>query len=249
MSNAEPAPWKWLFNGRYIGLTVTFTRGLTPEELLERYGADPSAARPTPFINMHDVLQPDMDHAILRVGMLGGWAFGIEDSGVQGAAPATLAALSYGTETISVFAGADAFQVFEYWANGQPQQQFEPGNASSLRAAGPHPFWDAAERHRVARPGIWSILAVMLAIEEHIGARLVEDVDDGPLPSVLLRQIRPMLPSPAAPLPQVNPPAAPAVGRAGLGRPLGTLRLPTDTPHEPLRITPEIKIRPTGNHG
>jgi hypothetical protein len=46
MSDAASAPWEWLFGGRYMGFTLTFTRGLTPDRPLERYGADPSAARP-----------------------------------------------------------------------------------------------------------------------------------------------------------------------------------------------------------
>jgi hypothetical protein len=222
MSNTGAGPWEWLFRGRYDGLTLTFTRGLTPAGLLERYGADPSAARPLPFTDIRAVLQPDMDHAILRAGVLGEWAFGIEDAGAQGAAPATLAQLSRGTETISVYRGGNAFTVFCHWVSGQPREQFEPGMASTLRAAGPHPFWDAAERHRAAQPGIRPILAVMRAVENHIGASLAQETDDGRLPSVLLTQIRPPLPSPVPLLPLVNSPASP--GR--LSRHLGTLRLP-----------------------
>jgi hypothetical protein len=81
--------------------------------------------------------------------------------------------------------------------------------ASTLRAAGPHPFCDAAERYRAERPGTWAILAVMRAVEDHIGARLAKETDGGPLPSVLLEWVLPELPSPAPPLPLVNPPANP----------------------------------------
>ena len=178
MSDADSTPWKWLFDGRYMGLVLTFTRGLTPDELLGRYGADPAAARPLPFIDIDATLQPDIDHAVLRVGVLGEWAFGIEDCGIQRAAPATLAELSRGTETISVLSGENAFQVFEYWVDGQSREQFEPAAASTLRAAGPHPFWDAAEQYRAARPGIQAILAVMRAVEDHLGARLPQETDD-----------------------------------------------------------------------
>jgi Family of unknown function (DUF6461) len=228
MSDAGPAPWEWLFGGRYDGFTLTFTRGLKPAELLERYGADPSGARLLPFVDIHAVLQPRPETGILRVGLLGEWAFGIEDLGAQGAAPATLAQISRGTETISVYSGANALKVLSYWVNGQPQEEFEPGMASTLRAARPHPFWDAAERHR-ARPGTRDILAVMRAVEDHIGARLAQETDDGPLLSVLLPQVLPPLPSPAPPLPLVHPPT----GRGGRGRHLGTLRPPGDAPPRP----------------
>jgi hypothetical protein len=222
MSNDDAEPWEWLFGGRYDGLTLTFTRGLTPAGLLQRYDADPSAARPLPFTDIRRALKPDIDHAILRVGVVGEWAFGIEDNGAQGTAPATLAQLSRGTETISIFRGANAFAVFCDWVSGQPREQFEPGMASTLRAAGPHPFWDAAERYHAARPGIRAILAVMRAVEDHTGARLAQETDDGPLPTLLLTQIRPFLPSPVPPLPLVDPPANPGK----LGRHLATLRLP-----------------------
>lgn len=238
MSDADPAPWEWLFSGRYIGFTLTFTRGLTADGLLERYGADPSAARPLPFTDIHALLQPD--HAILRVGLLGEWAFGIEDLGGQGAAEATLAQLSIATETISVYSGGNALQVLEYWVNGQPREQFEPGMASTLRAAGPHPVWDAAERHRATRPGARDILAVMRAVEDHIGARLAEETDNGPLLSVLLPQILPPLPSPAPPLPLVHPPT----GRGGRGRHLGTLRPPGDAPPQPQLTSRVIRSGP-----
>ena len=231
MSNDEAEPWEWLFGGRYDGFTLTFTRGLTPAALLERYGADPSAARPLPFIGIDAAMQPPPECSILRTGMLGEWAFGIEYRGVQSTAPATLAQLSSGTETISVHSGANALQILQYWVNAQPREQFEPGMASTLRATGPHPFWDAtgphpfwdaAERYHAARPGIRPILAVMRAVEDHIGARLAQETDDGPLPSVLLPWILPPLPSPVPPLPSVSPPPNPG----GLGRRLGTLRLP-----------------------
>jgi Family of unknown function (DUF6461) len=233
MSIADAESWEWLFGGRYDGFTLTFTRGLTPDGLLERYGADPSAARPLSFIEFYEVLPVDRDHGRLRVGLAGEWAFGIEDLGVQGTAPATLAQLSHGTETISVHSGANAFEHFQYWADGQPREEFEPGMASTLRAAGPHPFWDAAERHRAARPGTWPILAVMQAVEDHTGARLETETDDGPLPSVYLPQIPPPTLSPVPPLPLVNPPANPGK----LGPPISTLR--------PLPKRPRLRISKT----
>lgn len=227
MSNAHAEPWGWLFGGRYDGFTVTFTRGLTPGGLLERYGADPSAARPLSFTDFYESLPTGPDHGRLRVGLAGEWAFGIEDAGAQGAAPATLAQLSRGTETISVHRGANAYELFQHWADGQPREQFEPGVASTLRAAGPHPFWDAAERYRAARAGCWAILAVMRAVEDHIGARLAQETDDGLLPSVSLPSILPLPPSPVPPLPLVNPPANP--GKPG--RRIGTLRPLPKRPH------------------
>ncbi|MFE6904792.1 hypothetical protein ACFVFJ_50210 [Streptomyces sp. NPDC057717] len=67
-----------MFRGRYLGFTITFTHTVTPEELLRRYSAYPSAARHLPFVGIEAALQPGPDNAILRVGTLRDWAFAIK---------------------------------------------------------------------------------------------------------------------------------------------------------------------------
>lgn len=212
-----------MLHGRYLGFTLTFTRGLTITELLDRYGADPSAARELPFIGLDAALQPGPDSAILRVGVIQDWAFGLEILGGQGAAAATLVELSHNSETISVHVGANALTTLHHWTDGQPQEEFEPGQLSTLRAAAGHPFWDAAERHRAAHPSRRAVLGAMQAMEDHTGARLTQDLDDGPLLSVVLPQVLPPLPSPVPPLPLVRPSSS---------RPLGRL-LGTFNPQQP----------------
>jgi hypothetical protein len=221
MNTEDSAAWKWMLGGRYLGFTLTFTHAVTPEELLRRYGADPAAARFLPFAGIDAALEPGPNDAILRVGMLQEWAFGIEILGFKGTVPAALAQISQATRTIAVHMGANALHTVDYWVDGRPREKFEPGVASTLRAAGPHPFWDATERHRARRPDAGSILAVMRAAEDHIGGYLPVEVDDGPLLSVILPQVLPPPPSPVPPLPLVNP-----TQPRPLGRHLGSLQVP-----------------------
>ncbi|MFE9360277.1 DUF6461 domain-containing protein [Streptomyces olivaceoviridis] len=221
MNDAEPSAWEWMFHGRYLGFTITFTHAVTPEECLRRYGVDPAAARHLPFVGIDAALQPGPDDAILRVGTLREWVFAIEILGGMGNAPSMLAEISRDTETIAIHVGASALHTVTYWVNGQPLEKFEPGEAPTLRAAGAHPFWDATERYRTAQPETRAVLAAMQAVEERVGGHLTPDLDDGPLLSVVLPQILPPPPSPMPALPRVNPSPP-----ERLGRHLGSFRPP-----------------------
>nr|WSZ96586.1 hypothetical protein OH820_13760 [Streptomyces sp. NBC_00857] len=64
---------------------MTFTQGITPEEVLARYGADPR--------NAHVLIRQDASHlydadllrgSVLRAGALGDWSFCFEDIGIMG---------------------------------------------------------------------------------------------------------------------------------------------------------------------
>jgi hypothetical protein len=222
MPTNAPDPWEWILH-RDEGFTLTFTHGISTSDLLQRYGLDPSAARLLPGIGIDAVLQPSIDSAILRVGQLNDWAFGIEILGMEGATAATAIKLSQGSETVILQVNPGRINILSSWVDGQPREAFEPGMADSLQSAGPHPFWDATERHRADQHDVRAILAALRAVEDHIGAHLTPDLHDGPLLSTLVPQIRPRRPSPLPPLPLVNPPATPT---RGLGRHLGTLHLP-----------------------
>ncbi|WP_157856332.1 DUF6461 domain-containing protein [Actinacidiphila yeochonensis] len=212
-NDPEPAGWEWLVRGRYLGFTLTFTHAVTPGELLRRYGLDPGAARLVPFAGIDAALRPGPAEAVVRAGTLNGWAFAIEIPGSRGSASATLADLSEGTRTIAVHFGANAFHLLSYWENGQPREQFEPGAPATLRATGPHHFWDATERHRTARPDATDVLSALRAVGDHVGAHLPPELDDGPLPSLLLPQTVPPRPSPVPPPPLVRPTAPRPRGR------------------------------------
>lgn len=203
VNDLRPDPWAWLVDGRYLGFTLTFTRGLELKDFLKCCGADPSAVRFLPFAGIHDALRPSAEYSVLRAGTVADWTFGIENLGNRSGSPDILARLSEKTETVSVHCGANAFQLFMYWVDGRPREQFEPGIAATLRAAGPYPFWSAVERYRTDHPGMRKILAVFHAIEDHVGIQIAKETDDGPLASVLISQVASSPSSPASSLPLV----------------------------------------------
>ncbi|GHA73935.1 hypothetical protein GCM10010345_90790 [Streptomyces canarius] len=222
MSKASPN-WNWMLQGRYEGFCLTFTHDVTPAAVLQRYGADPSAAHTIAFPRAYEILQPGPDTSVLRVGTIQEWTFCFETLGVQGIMPAVLAALSQNTQTLAVSSGANALHALEHWADGQPRERFEPGQAASLQAADDHPFWDAAERHRADHHDLPALLGALEAVGDRIGGHLTADILDGPLISTVLPWVLPTPPpSHTASLPFVH-----ATATRGLGPRIGSLRPPT----------------------
>ncbi|MDF6045869.1 DUF6461 domain-containing protein [Streptomyces sp. JH14] len=117
--------WDWA----KAWMRVTFTRGLGPEEVLTRYGADPAQARQLDWDAASDLPAGDLDGgmvSLLRSGSLGDWALCVKGEGGIGLEDEVLAALSRGTETYCV-ATADGMDVFQYWRDGECVEHFEPG--------------------------------------------------------------------------------------------------------------------------
>ncbi|MET8772047.1 DUF6461 domain-containing protein [Streptomyces sp. NPDC004658] len=220
MTKSSPS-WDWMLHGRYEGFCLTFTHGMTPAAVLQRYGADPSGVRSIAFPQVYEILQPGPDTSVLRVGIFQEWTFCFETLGIQGIMPAVLAALSQGTQTVAVNLGANALHILEHWADGQPRERFEPGQASSLQAADAHPFWEAAVRHQDDHQGLPAVLGALEAVGDRIGGHLTADLLEGPLLSTVLPWALPPLPSPAASLPFVH-----ATETRPLGPRIGSFRPP-----------------------
>ncbi|MEU5666962.1 DUF6461 domain-containing protein [Streptomyces longwoodensis] len=97
------------------GMCVTFTRGVGPEEVFVRYGADPRQARPLDAEEASQLLADDSDEGavcLLRVGRLGDWTFCVEEDGAVGSWSEVLTQLSRGTESYSVLS-TDGLEVFQ----------------------------------------------------------------------------------------------------------------------------------------
>ncbi|MCM3920199.1 DUF6461 domain-containing protein [Frankia sp. AiPs1] len=236
-----PLEQDWETIGRYGPFCLTFTLDVTPQNLLERYGADPATAHPVAFAETGPVLDPRPDQCILATGTLGEWAFCFETLGVEGIMSATLAALSHGTQSVAVNNDANAMHYLTHWADGQPQEEFEPGAPSTLRAAGPHPFWDATERHRALHPDQRNVVAALRAAGDHIGGRLTVRTLTAPLLTTVLTVPRSRPPSPAAPLPLVHPPQS----TSKLGRRLAALD-PLDADPTPTTLHSRVDLSGPG---
>ncbi|MFJ8948422.1 DUF6461 domain-containing protein [Streptomyces sp. NPDC102395] len=164
---------------------VTFTRGLSPEEVLARYGADPDQARLLDWDTASDLLSGDEEVSLLRAGRLGEWTFCVEEDGVIGSLERPLAELSRETETYSMVT-TDGIDVFQYWRDGDCVENFELG-VEHTRPELITPWWDRVEAALAAHDGEDAGMAPVVAVvAEHLGIALDDATLARPWPSLTL---------------------------------------------------------------
>lgn len=169
-------------------MCVTFTRGLEPDEVFARYGADPGRARLLGEDAASDLAAEASDDgpvSLLRAGRIGAWAFCVEEDGILGFGGETLAELSRGTETYGV-ATTEGIDVFQYWRDGECVEYFEPGMEDSRSE--PHgPWWNRVEEALAQGEGrgMEPVVALVLG---HLGITLDDGVLAGPWPSLTLAE-------------------------------------------------------------
>ncbi|MFM9371886.1 DUF6461 domain-containing protein [Streptomyces sp. Da 82-17] len=193
----ESGPWSWAQDSRVAMWCLTFTRGVTPQEVLARYGADPEAGR---LLDRRQAAAlghtSPYDTSVLRAGPCGDWSFCFEEDGTMGSMSGSLAALSKGTETVSLLRGADGMNVFAHWRDGSRAERFEPAHT---RPEPPHPWWDAVqEQLDASREPSLSLIPVLEAVAHHVQGELDTDTLNGPLLTVLLDESQ-RTPDPSAP--------------------------------------------------
>ncbi|MGK5627949.1 DUF6461 domain-containing protein [Streptomyces sp. URMC 123] len=169
---------------------LTYIRGVTPTEVLTRYGADPAEVQILNFRNA-DVIQHQMGEegiagTVLRLGSNGDWSFCLEDLGHVGAMSTALSRVSRDTETFSLHQNALGKQYFQYWRDSRPIERFRPG-------FGPRPdvsrsWWDAIEERRTVNgQELWGWLPVMQTITAYTGVAVDNETFQGSLLTVFLR--------------------------------------------------------------
>ncbi|MDG4857655.1 DUF6461 domain-containing protein [Streptomyces sp. T-3] len=171
-------------------MCVTFTRGLSPEEVFTRYGADPDQARLLDWDAASDLPSGDSDDgmvSLLRAGRLGEWAFCVEEEGGIGFEEESLAELSRGTETYSV-ATTEGIDVFQHWRDGECVEYFEPG-MEHTRSEPLGPWWERVEAALAAHEGEGAGMApVVELVLDHLGITLDDATLAGPWPSLTLAE-------------------------------------------------------------
>lgn len=124
---------------------VTFARGLDEQEMLRRFGGDPSHALLLPFQDerlwkqfgptVHrDGLSVALEYGppCVQVGVCDGWAFAIESFSGESERSEVLRAVSVGTVVVSVsYVSAKAIATFSYAEDGVLVAQFDPLYLSS----------------------------------------------------------------------------------------------------------------------
>ncbi|WP_031031484.1 DUF6461 domain-containing protein [Streptomyces sp. NRRL WC-3725] len=93
---------RWLAESEWY-YSVTFARGITPDELAVRLGASPGAARATATAQEAAALLSDPDVGVTRIGEAGGWAFAAEYGESRGTRHDILARISRdGVEAVNL---------------------------------------------------------------------------------------------------------------------------------------------------
>jgi hypothetical protein len=171
---------------------LTLTRGLTPTELLSRYGADPDKARLVDRQHA-DALgrrigDEGLSATVLRVGALDDWSFCLEHWGWLGTTEGLLTGLSRATETFSLQQDARGRQSFQFWRDGHRMEPFEPGMPST-RPQPPHPWWEAVElRSNESGEELPGWQPVLRAVSDHTGVALDDVTVNSPLLTLLLHE-------------------------------------------------------------
>ncbi|MEU4931026.1 DUF6461 domain-containing protein [Streptomyces yokosukanensis] len=111
---------RWLVESEWY-YSVTFARGITPDELAVRLGAAAGAARPTATAEEAVALLSDPDVGVARIGEAGGWAFAAEYGEARGTRHDILTDISRdGAEAVNL--DPQAFHpppLFSYAADGE----------------------------------------------------------------------------------------------------------------------------------
>jgi hypothetical protein len=181
--STDPGIWGWTSDIGRLGFTVTFSLGLSPEDVLAHYGVSASGAEHFTREEAWTRYPASYGGTRLRAGTLGRWGFCFEEAGVEGIKARTLSALSADTETISFFS-APTTHSFLYLKDGQGIEAFEPGLPSTLRGDEPYRFWSNTQRIlERANPGspVDPAHAVLQTIAKHIRGLLDRSVLEGPL--------------------------------------------------------------------
>lgn len=171
-------------------MCVTFTRGLDPEEVFARYGADPEQARPLDADEASDLPSGDSGDgtvSLLRSGRLGDWTFCVEEDGAVGSWTEVLTQLSRGTETYNVLT-TEGLDVFQYWRDGECVENFELG-MEHTRPEQTGTWWERVEAALAAHEGEDTGMAPVVALVlDHLGIALDDAALAGPWPTLTLAE-------------------------------------------------------------
>ncbi|HSZ48368.1 MAG TPA: DUF6461 domain-containing protein [Streptosporangiaceae bacterium] len=186
----QGSEWDWYQDEYPIGISLMLVRGVTPERVIEAYGANPAEARVLPATRALETLT-----SWVRVGRAGEWTFAFDDShiGLEDFEQRIARELSAGTDLV-LFESNPNITYFWYYADGTEVTSFEPllstwrGGSDpdrflpQMRQAGlnvePPPDDDDSEPER--NPAIALLDMLTLAL----GIRLSGEVALGPLLTV-----------------------------------------------------------------
>lgn len=130
----------WIRDEFDLGYCITFAWGVNEQELLRRFGGDPSHAWPIPFGQLFALQELEDEEykwleahefyskPIIQIGQCGDWAFAIESNGtIEGSRPEVLQAVSVDTVALSLtYISEKALAIFSYAEHGIVVATFDP---------------------------------------------------------------------------------------------------------------------------
>lgn len=185
--------WDWFDEGYPNGIRLMFVRGVTPERVIEAFGADPAAAE----LLTAEATELTLGHPWVRVGCAGEWAFAVDNwyevstYGEFGKLRGELTELSRRTELALLDAGMGLDQFF-YISDGAEVTSFEPLLAYDRDGSDPDRFVPQMRQARLsverrrdrAGPQRSPRIAVLEMLTLALGIRLSREAAMGPLLTV-----------------------------------------------------------------
>ncbi|GLX00988.1 hypothetical protein Misp02_50740 [Microtetraspora sp. NBRC 16547] len=140
--------FRWLSGNRPLGeiYCVSFVRGLSPTEVLHRFGVDESTIEEVTFEELDERSMENSNGAAGYIGAvkIGDWAVVIEPGGWQIAVDSEIRArISQGTEVVSVCCHDYASDTFAHEIDGKTITWFDPLAPSSRSGSDPDRLVDA----------------------------------------------------------------------------------------------------------
>lgn len=184
----EVSEWAWIDEDYPIAFTLMFVRAVTPERLIEAFGADPAAAE----LLTKEATELTLGYPWVRVGRAGEWAFAFDNSSADVYERGRIAReLSAGTDLALLDSGPN-MDYFYYFADGTEVTSFEPLLAHDRGGSDPDRFVPQmreaglpVDRSRDrAGPQRSPRIAVLEMVTLALGIRLPREVATGPLLTV-----------------------------------------------------------------
>jgi hypothetical protein len=236
MAHGQAGDFGWFtaWGDGYLGVCVTFARGLSWKQMLEGFGVRPGQIIEETFYEA----DADLDRPKVRVGVHEGWGYAVEHFTSRGAHEDTLCRLSTGGGEALALTYTQTISAFNYAANGEYVSGFDLVVPHIRWGTDPRRFDATMAQAGFLEPGVpepWVMGARFVRLT--CGITLTQELLEQRLPSFDVSQPPPM--SRERPL----PPSPPGEGWHRICLP-GIL--PSQGPRAPTGMTIPLRITAVG---
>jgi hypothetical protein len=129
MSREIVSRYMWVEESYWQAACVTFVRGASVDEVMDRFGGDPDTAE---WMTLREAVDSsassdyaDDDCQIILADAVGEWVVVVEENGFQATLPEVVKKVSTGAQMVSVFWNVNSDSQFTYAVNGQVITTFD----------------------------------------------------------------------------------------------------------------------------